>query len=127
MNCLLDTHTLIWFLNGDKKLSKSVISLIENTDNKKFISICSLWEMSIKLGLKKLEFNGSISEIIDLIEENDFEILPLSLAHIVEYQGLPFVHRDPFDRMLIVQAMVEDLTILTRDENIPLYNIKTSW
>jgi len=52
MNCLLDTHTLIWFLNGDKKLSQSDIALIENTDNKKFISICSLWEMSIKLGLK---------------------------------------------------------------------------
>jgi len=127
MNCLLDTHTLIWFLNGDKKLSKTVIALIENNDNKKFISICTLWEMSIKLGLKKLEFDGTISEIIDLIEENDFEILPLSIAHIAEYQGLAFVHRDPFDRILVVQAMVEDLTILTRDENIPLYNVKTSW
>ena len=127
MNCLLDPHTLIWFLNGDKKLSKTVIALIENNDNKKFISICTLWEMSIKLGLKKLEFDGTISEIIDLIEENDFEILPLSIAHIAEYQGLAFVHRDPFDRILVVQAMVEDLTILTRDENIPLYNVKTSW
>ncbi len=127
MNCLLDTHTLIWFLNGDKKLSKDVIVLIEDTKNKKFISICSLWEISIKLGLKKLEFDGTISEIVDLIEENDFEILPLSIDHIVEYQGLPFVRRDPFDRMLVVQAKVEDLTILTKDENIPLYSIKTIW
>jgi PIN domain nuclease of toxin-antitoxin system len=127
MNYLLDTHTLIWFLNGDKKLSKTALSLIEDTDNKKFVSIGSLWEIAIKIGLKKLEFNGTISEIIDLVEQNDFEIIPISIAHIAEYEGLAFVHRDPFDRLLVVQAMVEDLTVMTRDENIPRYNVKTQW
>jgi PIN domain nuclease of toxin-antitoxin system len=127
MNYLLDTHTLIWFLNGDKKLSKTALLLIENNDNKKFVSIGSLWEIAIKIGLKKLEFDGTISEIIDLVEQNDFEIIPISIAHIAEYEGLAFVHRDPFDRMLVVQAMVGDLTIVTRDENIPRYNVKTQW
>jgi PIN domain nuclease of toxin-antitoxin system len=127
MNCLLDTHTLIWFLNGDKKLSKTALSLIENTNNKKFVSIGSLWEIAIKIGLKKLEFDGSISEIIDLVEQNDFELIPISTTHIAELEGLAIIHRDPFDRMLVVQAMVEDLIIVTRDENIPRYNVKTQW
>jgi len=127
MNYLLDTHTLIWFLNGDKKISKTVQSLIENTNNKKFVSIGSLWEMAIKISLKKLEFDGTIPEIIDLIEQNSFELIPISTAHIAELERLPIVHRDPFDRMLVVQAMVEDLVILTRDENIPQYNIRTTW
>jgi len=127
MNYLLDTHTLIWFLNGDKKISKTVQSLIENTNNKKFVSIGSLWEMAIKISLKKMEFDGTIPEIIDLIEQNSFELIPISTAHIAELERLPIVHRDPFDRMLVVQAMVEDLVILTRDENIPQYNIRTKW
>jgi PIN domain nuclease of toxin-antitoxin system len=127
MNCLLDTHTLIWFLNGDKKLSKTALLLIEDTNNKKFVSIGSLWEIAIKIGLKKLEFDGSISEIIDLVEQNDFELIPISTTHIAELEGLAIVHRDPFDRMLVVQAMVEDLIIVTRDENIPRYNVKTQW
>jgi len=127
MNYLLDTHTIIWFLNGEKQLSKTALTLIENSNNKKFVSICSLWEISIKLGLKKLEFDGTISEIIELVEQNDFEIIPVSIAHVTEYEGLAFVHRDPFDRMLVVQAMLEDLTIVTKDQNISRYNIKTDW
>ncbi len=127
MNYLLDTHTLIWFLNGDNLLSEKVRTIIENPVNKKFVSICSLWEISIKIGLKKLEFNGTIVEMIDLVEQNDFDILSLSLSHIVEYENLAFVHRDPFDRIIIVQAQVEDLTILTKDENIPRYKVKTDW
>jgi len=127
MNYLLDTHTLIWFLNGDKRISKTAQSLIENTNNKIFVSIGSLWEIAIKVSLKKLEFDGTIPEIIDLVEQNSFELVPISQAHIAELEGLPFVHRDPFDRMLVVQAMVENLTIVTKDENIPLYNIKTKW
>jgi PIN domain nuclease of toxin-antitoxin system len=84
MDYLLDTHTLVCYLNGDKQLSKTVPALIENTDNRKFVSICSLWEISIKLGLKKLAFDGSVSEIFDLVEEHGFEIIPISIAHIVE-------------------------------------------
>lgn len=67
MNYLLDTHTLIWFLIGDKQLLKAAFSLIENPGNKKYVSSGNLWEISIKLGLKKMEFDGTISEIIDLI------------------------------------------------------------
>jgi PIN domain nuclease of toxin-antitoxin system len=127
MDYLLDTHTLIWFLNGDRQLSKKAQSIIEDSGNRKFVSVCSLWEISIKLGLKKLEFDGTIPEIIDLLEHNDFEVLSLSISHIAEYEGLAFVHRDPFDRMLVVQAQVDDLTIITKDENIAKYPVKTAW
>ena len=74
-----------------------------------------------------MEFDGTISEIIDLVEQNSFELIPISTAHIAELERLAIVHRDPFDRMLVAQAMVEDLIIVTRNENIPKYNIKTKW
>jgi PIN domain nuclease of toxin-antitoxin system len=127
MDCLLDTHTLIWFLNGDGQLSKKALNFIENLDNKKYVSIVSFWEISIKIGLKKLEFDGDTREIIELAGFNDFEILPISFEHIIEYEGLEFIHRDPFDRMLVAQAMVDNLTVLTKDENICKYKVKTKW
>jgi PIN domain nuclease of toxin-antitoxin system len=77
--------------------------------------------------LKKLEFDGTISEIIDLIEENGFEIIPINGAHVIEYEEFAFYHRYPFDKMLVVKAMVEDLIILTKDENSPRYNVNAQW
>ena len=127
MDYLLDTHALIWFLNGDKQLSKKVISLIENPLNKKFVSIVSLWEISIKLGLKKLSFNGDTSEIVELIVKNNFEIIPISINNTINYEKLEFIHGDPFDRMLIIQAIFENYTIITFDENISRYGVKTIW
>lgn len=127
MNYLLDTHTLIWFLNGDKQLSSKAKSIIEDTKNKKFVSIASFWEISIKLGLRKLEFDGDLKEIVDLAGNNGFVVLPISIKHTIEYEGLDFIHRDPFDRMLVVQAIIESFTILTQDENIPKYKVKTEW
>jgi PIN domain nuclease of toxin-antitoxin system len=127
MNYLLDTHTLIWFLNGDKLLSSKAKSIIENSKHNKFVSIASFWEIAIKLGLEKLEFDGDIAEIIELAENNNFEILPISVKHTIEYKGLEFIHRDPFDRMLVIQAIVEDFTILTKDEYISKYKVKSDW
>jgi PIN domain nuclease of toxin-antitoxin system len=127
MDLLLDAHTFIWFFNGDKKLPLKVRKLIEDFKNKKFISIASVWEVSIKISLKKLEFDGGMSEITELIEKNDFNILPVSIEHLIAYESLEIIHRDPFDRILVAQAMVEKMVIITKDENIKKYKIKTEW
>jgi len=127
MDCLLDTHTLIWFLNGNKELSGNALKLINSTATDKYISIASLWEISIKIALEKLEFDGETSEIVELIHQNNFETLPITEDHTIEYGKLELIHRDPFDRMLISQAIVEGLIIITRDSNIKKYNVNVEW
>lgn len=127
MKYLLDSHTLIWFLNGDSKLSLKSKTLIENTDNQIFVSICSIWEIGIKIGLQKLEFDGEFSEFLSLISLNSFTLLPLDLSHILEYSKLEFIHRDPFDRILIAQAINENMIILSKDENIRKYSVLSDW
>jgi PIN domain nuclease of toxin-antitoxin system len=127
MNLLLDTHTFIWFFNGDEQLSLKARKLIEDSRNKKFVSIASIWEVAIKIGLKKLFFDGKTSELADLIEQNGFLILPILIAHTVTYESIELVHRDPFDRILVAQAIAENMTIITKDENIQKYSIKTNW
>jgi PIN domain nuclease of toxin-antitoxin system len=127
MGLLLDNHSIIWFFNGDKHLSLKAKNLIENTKNEKYVSIASIWEVAIKIGLEKLYFDGDTNEVAALVEQNGFQILPISIAHTVKYESLPLIHRDPFDRMLVAQAIVEKLTILTIDLNIHKYEVKTSW
>lgn len=127
MDILLDTHTLIWFFNGDDQLSLKAKKLIEDSKTKKFVSIASLWEVAIKIGLKKLYFDGDTREVAELIEKNGFQILQISVDHTVAYEALELVHRDPFDRILVAQAMVEKMTIITKDDNIQKYIVKTNW
>jgi PIN domain nuclease of toxin-antitoxin system len=127
VDILLDTHTFIWFFNGDEQLSSKAKRLIEDSKINKFVSIASVWEIAIKIGLGKLTFDGSTSEIVELIFKNGFQILQISVDHIVAYETLEFIHRDPFDRILIAQAIVEKLTIITKDENIQKYRVKTNW
>lgn len=79
MDILLDTHTFIWFFNGDEQLSLKAKKLIEDSKNKKFVSIASIWEVAIKIGLKKLIFDGSTSEVVELIDKNGFKILQISV------------------------------------------------
>lgn len=127
MNILLDTHTFIWFFNGDEQLSLKAKRMIEDPKNQKYVSIASIWEVAIKIGLKKLGFDGNTSEIADLMKLNGFKLLNISIGHTTVYESLEFVHRDPFDRILVAQAIVERMIIITRDENIQRYSVKTSW
>lgn len=127
MDILLDTHTFIWFFNGDEQLSFKARKLIEDLKTRKFVSIASIWEVAIKIGLKKLFFDGNVSEVAELIEKNGFQILQISVDHTVAYEALELVHRDPFDRILVAQAMVEKMTIITKDDNIQKYIVKTNW
>ena len=127
MDLLLDTHSLIWFLNGDEKLSDKAKSMIEDPSNSKIISIASIWEIAIKISLGKFRFPKGFKYFLDMVEDNGFEILPITFEHAIELSTLEFIHRDPFDRLLIAQCIAEKLIIVTKDDNIKQYNIKTSW
>jgi PIN domain nuclease of toxin-antitoxin system len=127
MNYLLDTHTLIWFIVDDPTLPLAVKRQIEDTDNRCFFSIASIWEIGIKHSNGKLDLKFNLEEIIKITESSLIELLPISVNHILKNSSLPFNHRDPFDRLLIAQAQIENLTIITKDTLFSSYDIKTLW
>lgn len=127
MDLLLDTHALVWFLNGDEKLSLTVKESIEDPNNTKFVSIASIWEIAIKISLDKFRFPKGFKNLLKLIEENGFEILPISFEHTMIVSTLEYIHRDPFDRILIAPCKADNMAIATKDENIRRYKIQTIW
>ena len=126
-NNLLDTHTLLWYIEKKKKISAAARTLIEEKGIVNFVSIISLWEISIKISLGKLEILTPFSNFSQLINENGFEILPISFEDILLLTNLPFHHRDPFDRMLVVQSINNNLKILSRDEILDNYQVNRIW
>ena len=128
MKLLLDTHTFIWFSEGDKALSKTAHSLLADTGNELYLSLVSVWEIQIKSQLGKLTLNSSLPQTITAQQSNNgIQLLPIELNHILNLSNLPHIHRDPFDRLLIAQAQVESMILLTRDINIQQYNVNTLW
>jgi len=127
MDVLMDTHAILWFFKDDKRLSKTAVDIIYNLDNRIYVSIASVWEFAIKLSTAKLSFDGGIDKFVDTIYDNEFELLNLSLGHTKLIANLPFIHRDPFDRMIIAQAMLESMMIITIDENISKYDVGVIW
>ena len=127
MDILLDTHTLIWFLNGDKKLSHKVRECIETPFNLKFVSIASIWEIAIKISLNKFRFPKGFNNFLEMVDDNGFDILPISFEHTLTVSSLDFIHKDPFDRLLIAQSICDNLTIATKDSFIEQYNVQTIW
>lgn len=127
MDLLLDTHSLIWFLNSDDKLSDMAKSAIEDPANSKIVSIASIWEIAIKISIDKFRFPKGFKYFLKIVEDNGFEILPITFEHAVKLSTLEFIHRDPFDRLLIAQCMADDLTIVTKDDYIKQYQIHTIW
>jgi PIN domain nuclease of toxin-antitoxin system len=127
MNLLLDTHTLIWFFNGDIQLSERAKYAIIDSQNQKFVSMASIWEIAIKISLKKLVFEGNTGDILDLIYTNSFELLHIGEKSILELENLPFIHRDPFDRLLVATAISEKMSLVTKDSNIQKYPVNIIW
>lgn len=127
MRLLLDTHVLIWFLSKKSALSDETRAIIVDPGNKKFLSIASIWEMSIKAGLGKLKLSLSIREIITEFQGAGGTILPITTEHALATGNLPLHHRDPFDRMLIAQALYEDLTLITHDGLFANYQVSQIW
>lgn len=127
MYLLLDTHTLIWHRDGNKRLSAAAFRMLANPANRVFISIATLWEMAIKRSLKKLNTEKAPLEYLAFYQSRGAKLLTITPEHAKAVESLPFHHRDPFDRMLIAQAQVEGLTILTVDEIFSQYDIQTKW
>lgn len=122
---LLDTHILIWANQDREKLSQNLINILSDNRHEFFISMASIWEMQLKIQNKKLDIVPSLGCVLHEIElKNLYTILPIKKEHIQNLEYLPFHHKDPFDRMLVSQAIIEGLTILTVDEHIIKYRIK---
>jgi PIN domain nuclease of toxin-antitoxin system len=115
---LLDTHILLWWLEDNPLLPESLRKLIRDPENTIFISAVALWEIWLKQSLGKLKLPPNFKELLELEE---FENLPLTARQAAAVASLPWHHRDPFDRMLVAQAQVERLTLLSVDEDLPAY------
>jgi PIN domain nuclease of toxin-antitoxin system len=128
MRLLLDTHTLIWFFAGDSQLSATARILIEDEDNNKLVSIASIWEMAIKESKGLLNLSLPLHEYIaQKLSFEDFNLLNINLDHLSQIVTLPFYHKDPFDRLLIAQAMVEGIPLLSKDSAFDAYSINRLW
>lgn len=123
---LLDTHTLLWFLNEDANLPLVLKQQIENADAV-FASIVSIWEIAIKLNLGKLTLLTPFETLDADIAASEIEILPLTFESTVTYRSLPLHHRDPFDRMLVAQALTHSLVLVSRDVILDSYKIQRLW
>ena len=127
MPYLLDTHAFLWFVSGDKQLPKSAKRIIGNIDESCFLSAASLWEITIKLQNNKLDLGLSLKELFDFADRNQIEIIPINYEHLLQLSKLPVHHNDPFDRLIIAQAISEELTIITRDKLFKNYKVKQIW
>lgn len=131
MRLLIDTHVFLWFVNNAKELSSTARNLIENRQNPILVSIASLWELSIKTARGKLTIDGGYQRVEFDLNINSFEILPISFAHTLQQNKLTFHHRDPFDRMIAAQALIEQIDLVSRDDVFDLYfdgsEVKRIW
>ena len=119
MRVLLDTHVFLWAITQDRKLSKKAQSVILGA-SEVYVSSASIWEIAIKIQLKKLPFD--LEKIIHSIEASDFSSLPITIEHAHKVGSLEKIHRDPFDRILVAQALYEPLTLLTADALLLKYS-----
>ena len=120
MRLLLDTHILIWAAD-DRNLSTALRALIEDEDNELAFSVASLWEMAIKAALRRDEFRFDVGRLLQKLLDNGYAEIAVTGAHAVALAALPPVHKDPFDRMLVAQATVEGLTLITADPIVARY------
>jgi PIN domain nuclease of toxin-antitoxin system len=127
MRYLLDTHALIWHLQNDTQLSNQAKSIIEDEENEILATTASLWEIAIKISLKKLELTLHTDEIYEKLIAMDIRVLNILPNHIRTVQTLPHHHRDPFDRMIIAQAQAENCPIISRDGAFEDYDVPVLW
>ena len=124
---LLDTHVLLWFIEADPRLSDQARNLLTNDNLDLSISIASLWEIVIKLNIGKLKIGYTTREIYQLLNQLHVEILPIEQGDLDYYLALPLHHRDPFDRLLIAQAMNRSLVLVSADQALNPYEVEQLW
>jgi PIN domain nuclease of toxin-antitoxin system len=128
MRSLLDTHAFLWFVAGDERLSVRARNRIEARDSEVLLSIASIWEIAIKAALGRLPLPSPVRSFVpQQMTENKIGLLPVALDHALEAGSLPHHHRDPFDRMLVVQARMEEMPIISADPELDRYGIERVW
>ena len=128
MRLLLDTHALLWFTLGDPQLSPLALALINDAGNDKLISPASYWEIAIKVSIGKLALNQPYEDFMDRgIRQNGFDILPIEPRHTGRVAALPFHHKDPFDRLLIAQALTDAIPLVGADALFEQYGVTRLW
>lgn len=128
MRALLDTHAFLWWISGDDRLSGRASQTIADGRNEIFVSAASIWEIAIKARLGRLIIPGDPGQFIGgQVVENAFRGLPIVAGHALRIWGLPDYHRDPFDRMLVAQAQVEGLALVSRDPDVARYEVEIVW
>lgn len=128
MSVLLDTHAFLWFSTADPQLSANALAVLQDPDESLYLSIASVWEIAVKTSIGKLPLATPFSQFIELgLKNARCRLLQIELAHVERVAALPFHHRDPFDRLLIAQALVDGLTILGRDAAFDAYGVTRLW
>ncbi len=128
MNLLLDSNTVVWFLEGAPELSETAADLIESLDSRSLISSITSWELAVKTGLGRLRLPYNLGEEFDAtVESMGFEILPLSKAALERTARLPGYHRDPFDRLLVAEALEQSATLVSPNEIFDTYGVRRVW
>lgn len=128
MNLLLDSHSFVWWRDKPRKLSRTAFAAISNPNNNMFLSVVTVWELQIKIPLNKFTIKGKLENAVqDEQQKNGFLILPVQLVHALHLENLPPHHKDPFDRLLISQAIVENMTLVSADADFAKYQVSLLW
>ncbi len=127
MHYLLDTQALIWVLEQNPRLSANAQNIVAGGSARLAVSIVSFWEMAIKISIGKLTVQFSLEDAFRDLPQNGLDILPIQPAHILQVRDLPLLHRDPFDRIIIAQAIAEDLTLISSDNIFGQYPARVVW
>ncbi|MDR1321761.1 MAG: type II toxin-antitoxin system VapC family toxin [Gracilibacteraceae bacterium] len=123
MRYLLDTHTALWALENKTKLSANAAAIIGDVTVSLALSVASAWEVAIKVSMEKLDFEGGVAAFLRKMKDNGVAILNIEERHVEAVENLPYIHRDPFDRVLIATALADGMTIITADANIKKYDV----
>lgn len=128
MRLLLDTHAFLWFIMGDPKLSRQARTLIEDLNNERLLSMASLWEMAIKVSIGKMQLAEPFEILIPReLQGSTTNVLNITQEHVARLIGLPFHHKDPFDRLLVTQCQADGLPIVSHDQVLDQYSINRLW
>jgi PIN domain nuclease of toxin-antitoxin system len=127
MKLLLDTHVFIWWDSDPARLSAPALAALRDPANEVWLSVASVWEMVIKAQLGKLTLRLPLADIVRRQQGNGLQVLPVTLAHALAVEGLPALHKDPFDRMLIAQANVEGAELVSADQVVRQYPVRVLW
>lgn len=128
MNLLLDSHTFLWWADDPDRLSKNATAALTLSENKLFLSVASIWEIEIKVYAGKLKLREALSDMVNReVTKNQFNLLPVTENHVYALKSLPPIHKDPFDRILIAQALTMSATLISADKIVSQYPVTVLW